>query len=388
MRLALIILFTVLTHAAFNGSRVTISLYALKLQATPFTVGVLMSLYALLPMLLSVWAGRLVDRIGARTPVLWSTLLLIAGVILPFAWPGLPALYIASTVIGTSFMMLHVTMNNVVGALGRPEDRTANFSWLALGFSVSGFLGPMIAGFAIDGVGHRWTFPLLCAMPLASLLLFVRIRAGFPHKRAAPAARAGTPAPRVMDLLADRRMRAVFIASGLLSMGWDLFTFVIPIYCSRVGLSASTIGVIMGSFAAATFAVRMLMPALARRLKEWQVITASLLISGIAYSLFPLFDSVGPLIALSCLLGLGLGCAQPMVMALLYAASPPGRQGEAIGIRTTVLNTSSTVLPLISGALGAALGMGPVFWIMSAMLGAGSWAAARKARKLALAQRG
>jgi hypothetical protein len=60
-----------------------------------------------------------------------------------------------------------------------------------------------------------------------------------------------------------------------------------------------------------------------------------------------------------------------MIMALLYAASPAGRQGEVVGVRTTLLNASHTLLPLAFGAL-AALGMGPVFWLMSALLVAGS----------------
>jgi hypothetical protein len=62
-----------------------------------------------------------------------------------------------------------------------------------------------------------------------------------------------------------------------------------------------------------------------------------------------------------------------MVMTLLYDTSPPGRQGEALGVRTTVMNASHTVLPLAFGALGAALGMFPVFWAMAALLGAGAW---------------
>ena len=111
------------------------------------------------------------------------------------------------------------------------------------------------------------------------------------------------------------------------------------------------------------------------------MITAALAISAFAYSLFPLVTSVTLLMALSFLLGIGLGCAQPMVMALLYDVSPPGRQGEAVGVRTTVLNASHTVLPLIFGALGTALGMGPVFWSMAAMLAAGGYFSERKRRR-------
>src|SRR5207302_1782526 len=40
-----------LGHLAFVGSRMTTALFALQLGASPFTVGTLMSLFALLPML-------------------------------------------------------------------------------------------------------------------------------------------------------------------------------------------------------------------------------------------------------------------------------------------------------------------------------------------------
>jgi MFS family permease len=163
-------------------------------------------------------------------------------------------------------------------------------------------------------------------------------------------------------------------------MGWDLYTFVMPVYGSSIGLSASTIGVIMGTFAAATFAVRLAMPALSRHLKEWPMVIAAMAIAGVSYALFPLAKSVPPLMALSFLLGLGLGCAQPFIMSLLYAASPPGRQGEVIGVRTTMLNGSHTFLPLAMGALGAALGMGPVFWAMAAFLFSGAGFAWRRVK--------
>ena len=127
MQLRSAIAFTILTHAAFNGSRVAVSLFALKLSASPLTVGILMSLYAALPMLLSVHAGRLMDRIGTRKPVVFSTLCLIIGVTLPWLWPQLSTLFFASCLIGTAFMLLHVAINNVVGALGDAAQRTANF---------------------------------------------------------------------------------------------------------------------------------------------------------------------------------------------------------------------------------------------------------------------
>jgi MFS family permease len=65
-----LIFITLLNHCVFAGMRVSVSLYAIHLHATPFTVGVLMALYALLPMLSAISMGRLIDRIGARVPML------------------------------------------------------------------------------------------------------------------------------------------------------------------------------------------------------------------------------------------------------------------------------------------------------------------------------
>ena len=373
-----IILLTILAHTAFTSSRMTVSLYALKLQASPFTVGVLMALYALLPMLLSVLAGRLIDRVGPRVPLLWGNGLLLCGVLMPFLLPGLSQLFAAATIIGSGFMLSHMISNNLVGAFGKPEDRAANFSWLSLGYSVSGSLGPLVAGFSIDWLGEQRAFAVMAVFASAALSVTFWRRADL-VRHATPRQRPASHS--VMDLVRDRNLRSVLIVSGMLSMGWDLFTFVMPIHCSNIGLSASTTGIIMGSFGAATFVVRLAMPALSRRLKEWQVITAAFCVSGTAYLLFPFVTSVSLLMSIAFLLGLGLGCSQPMVMSLLYEASPPGRQGEVVGVRTTVLNISSTALPLVFGAVGSALGMGPVFWGIATSLLSGGYVSGRKARR-------
>lgn len=370
MRLWHLVILTILTHTAFNGSRMLVSLYAIHLHASTLTVGALMSAYALLPMLFAVSAGRLVDRSGPRWPLFGASAAVALGVLLPFVWPRLETLYVASTLIGTGFMMFHVAISQTVGTIGQAEDRTANFSWLALGFSVSGSIGPLVTGFAIDSIGHVRTFLVLFLFPLAPLLVLWLNRPALPL---AKERKSDAGDSRVTDLLRSRALRRVFIASGLLNMAWDLYAFVVPIYGSRIGLSASTIGIVMGSFALATFAVRLLLPLLIRRVRPWHVISAALLISAVVYCLFPMFTSVPLLVALSSALGVGLGCSQPMVMTLLYNTSPPGRQGEALGVRTTVMNASHAVLPLAFGALGAALGMFPVFWTMAALLGAGAY---------------
>ena len=55
MTIYLLVLISILNHAAFNGSRVVMSLLAIDLGANPFAVSVLISFYALCPLLLAIY---------------------------------------------------------------------------------------------------------------------------------------------------------------------------------------------------------------------------------------------------------------------------------------------------------------------------------------------
>ena len=333
MRLAFIVLLTVLTHLGFVGSRVTVALFALSQGATPFIIGVLMSLYAVLPMLFAVSMGRLMDRIGVFRPLLLAGAAITAAILLPCLWPAMPTLFPAALAAGAAFMVQHVALNHAVGALGGPEERAVNFSWFSVSFAIGGFFGPLLAGLAIDGLGHRIAFLLLALFPAAGTALLAWKRPPMPAGHGKRERQAGH---KVTDLLREPQLRAAFAFSGVLAMGWDLYSFIVPVYGSHIGLSATTIGIIMGSFALATFLVRMVMPVLSRRLREWTVVAAALFIAGFGYTLFPFVVQVPLLMALSFLVGIGLGSAQPMIMALLYSVTPPGRQGEAVGERALV----------------------------------------------------
>jgi MFS family permease len=366
-----------LAHLAFVGSRMTTSLFALWLGASELNVGVCMSLFAALPMLLSVAAGRLIDRTGPRRPLAAAFATLACGNALPFFFPRLEVLYLSSTLIGTAFMLAHIAMNSVIGAHGRAEHRAVNFSWLALGFSISGSLGPIVAGIAIDSLGFTRAFFALAFFPLLGLILLLARRRPLPQ----PERLSAPPGSSVFDLLRIPGLRSTFFASGLLAMGWDLYSFLIPLYGARLGFAAATIGTILATFALATFVVRLAMPVLVRRLHSWQVIVAAMGIAGSCYVLFPFVASVPLLMALSFVLGLGLGCAQPVIMSLLYDSSPPGRQGEAVGVRTTMLNASHTFIPLASGAISGVAGMSPAFWLLAVCLLSGAWFVRRRAVK-------
>jgi len=358
----------ILNHTVLTGSRVTVSLYALSLAGSPFVVGALMGLYSFFPMWLAVAAGRLSDRIGVRGPMLVGSLGIALGMVLPYLFPGLPVLFATTCLIGVSFMLFQVATQNATGALGPPSERAKNFSLLALGYSISGFSGPLLAGVLIDHTTFVSTFLVLSLLPLVPAFVLGRGGLALPSPHAA---HLRAPSGGIAELFRNRRLKRVFAVNALFAVAWDLHTFFIPVYGARIGLSASGIGVILAAFAAATFAVRLVMPWIARRFTEFEVLTAALFVAGGAYALFPAVESVGALMTVSFTLGLALGSGQPMVMSLLHGLAPAGRMGEAVGVRMSIINASTFAVPLLFGAIGSSLGIGPVFWLVGAALAGG-----------------
>jgi MFS family permease len=99
------------------------------------------------------------------------------------------------------------------------------------------------------------------------------------------------------------------------------------------------------------------------------------------YALLPLSGSVPVLLGLAFVLGLGLGAAAPTTMSAIGQAAPPGRGGEAIGVRTMLVNASQTALPVLFGAMDAAAGAGAAFWTLAAILAGGCLFAARQRQR-------
>lgn len=374
LSIRLLVFLTVLTHLSFAGCRVILSLTAIHFDASPFVIGVLLSLLTVIPILFALRWGRWVDRAGVRGPMLAGITAIFLAMVIGWAFPRLETLFVVSPLAGSGFFLYHIAAGQAAAMIGQPEDRIKNFSLLALAFSVSSFLGPTLSGFAIDGIGHANAMLALSAGVLVNLVALSVWTPDVP-RHGPTAAHQGKL--RVSDLLRIPGFRLVFIVSGVLSMTWDLFAFVMPIHGSQLGLSATTIGIILGAFGAAVFVVRLLLPLVAHRMDEWQMLIAAMLLSGVTLVAFPLVHGVPLLISLSFLLGVGLGGTQPFIMALLYEKAPDGRGAEVLSMRTWLINVSQTGVPLAFGALGAVLGMLPAFWAMGASLLVAGWFATR-----------
>lgn len=352
------------THAAFTGSKVVVTLLALELGADPFMIGVLIACYAVAPLTLGVYCGRLADTAGMRVPMLFGAAVIGAAMLVGWLWASAAVLFAVAALVGVGFVFFIVSVQNLVGAL--PGNRARNYSLLTVGYSASNFIGPLTAGYAIELWGHSGAFLTLACFTLVPLTVLA-LRADL-TRVALPKVSEGRRS--AFELLREPELRRQIVISGLLMATWELYLFYLPIYGHGVGLPASSIGLILAVFAVATFLVRFALPLALARLRTEQVLVAATLLAAIVCVAFPLLAHPYALLAASFLLGVGLGCGQPLSMTLSFERAPPGRSGEVTGIRTIATNSARVVVPLVSGVLGTALGAGAVFWLNALMLAA------------------
>ena len=148
MLLVRFISISILCHLAFISTRFSVSLYAIDRGASTFTIGVILSLFSIIPMLISVRIGKWIDTEGPFLPTTIGIMLTGIGASLPllfsFETAYLAPLLVAATLVCTGFTLSILSMQHHIGALSKPEKRTLVFSWFAMGVSMSGFSGPVL----------------------------------------------------------------------------------------------------------------------------------------------------------------------------------------------------------------------------------------------------
>lgn len=356
------------------GVRVAAPLQALHDGRSTWDVGVLMALFAAGPIVFALQAGRLADRHGYHHPLRLAVALCVTGALVATVSQHYAALCVAALLTGTGANTGMITIQRSAGRMaGSPAERIRVFSWLGLAPALANVVGPVAAGFLIDHAGFRAAFGVLTALPLVALAW-----ARFVEREAARAPQAAErPRRAAWGLLQSPQLRRLLLVNWLLSASWDMHGFVLPVLGHERGMSASAIGSILGLFAFAVAAVRLLVPVLAHRLRESQVLVGAMLCTAAVLGVYPLVHAVWGMAVCAVLLGLALGSVQPMIMSTLHHITPHERHGEAIALRSMAINFSSTTMPLLFGVGGAALGAGALFWLMGAAVGAGSLQARR-----------
>lgn len=351
-------------HACMAVTRVTASLWVLERGYGEASVGLLLSLFAVAPIALSLWAGRLADRHGFHRPVRVGVVMAGVGALLALAVQQLWAIATGCLLCGGAVAVAAVAMQREAGLMAQePGELKRIFSWMALGPALSNAVAPVIAGLLIDHVGMTAAFGFAALLPAVAWALSYRV----PRNPPEPVTKSfrERAAWQLFRLPAFRRL---ILVNLVLSACWDAHSFVVPVVGHARGLSAVSIGIVLGSFAVAATCVRLAIVRFADELDEAKALRIAMVVAMLTFVAYAWLPGTGGLMLGSAVLGVALGSVQPMILSMLHHVTPSERHGQALGLRMLTVNGATVAMPAGFGLLAAATALAAPMWLMASLL--------------------
>ena len=158
-----------------------------------------------------------------------------------------------------------------------------------------------------------------------------------------------------------------------LSLCWDVHTFIVPVIGHAKGLSASSIGFVLGSFAVAATVVRLGIVRWSEALDELKALRAATLLATAVMAGYAWLPGAAWMACGSALLGAALGLVQPMILTFLHQVTLPDRYGQALGLRVLCNSCATMIMPTSLGLLAGATALTAPLWLMASLLVAAQW---------------
>ncbi|PWJ20583.1 MFS transporter [Jannaschia seohaensis] len=353
--------------AGVLGTRPLVPLYATELGIGPSEIGVLVALFAVLPLFLSLGAGRWLDVYGSRPMLLSGTLLAGLGLMLPDLLAGRAGLYASQVVTGSASTLFVLAAQRSIGSQSSDAmSRERNVAVFSLGVALASLAGPVPAGFIAERFSFETAFLLLGGVTLLSL----PVCSALAKDRPAPAETGGTrPAGNPLHVLGyNPYMGRAFLISALILMAKDMYIAFFPLYAASAGLSAGAIGLIIGLHNGGGVVMRLALLPLVKAFGKNRVVLSSILLGGMLFLVLPVVEGVVLLTLASLGIGMALGLGQPLSISTTIALSPSDKLGHVLGVRLGFNRLTQAVAPLGFSAALLMTGIAGIFVLVGAVL--------------------
>ena len=348
-------------------SRAFLPIY-IKTLATPVAglsldtvIGLPITVFMLAIALVTPWAGRLTDRIGARRTFLIGVLPAAVGFVGTAFAVSLYDLLLWRTLCGIGYAIVYIACQGHIARHSGVQHRARGMAIFMGAVFAAGVVGPALGGILVDQTGYTTTFLVSAALVLLSALTLLWLL-----DSEAMSETAVRPRLRLADLrllAANPRFLALtFLVAipGKIALTGFLF-YLAPLYLHELGNTSAEIGRIMMLYGVATTFLTPGVAQLADRTgRPGLLVVLGGLVAGLGL-LAPLFQADTRMV-LVCVLFLGIGHALSIAPQLALVPVFCARESQLLG-STTVLSiyrllerSGNIVGPLVAAALLALFG--------------------------------
>ena len=356
-------------QAVITIVRVATTYRAVELDLSVVWLGVITTVYALLPIAIGVPIGRFIDR-GCDAVTTWmGGGLLIVGCAGFVLFPNLAGILVATAILGTAHLLFVVGQQIQCTRCGTGPGAMER----AIGnYMVANAAGQGVGPYIVALAGGSASVPptqLLFAIGLGGAVLtaacaFLTQSTGT-HKL--PVDRAKVP---LRDLMFAPGLTTIIVVSVVTVVAQDLIVVYLPLLGSDRGLSVDAVGTLLAVRAAASMLSRLIYARLHVTFGRIPLTLTSTFVSAGAYTLLAFPLPLPLMYAAIAVAGFALSISITASIAGVLSIASGGAIGTANSLRTMASRIGQSIIPIVASLVAAATGTGSIFVIIGIGLAA------------------
>lgn len=336
-----------------------VPLLVTRLAITETTLGLLILVFGLGAVTAMPVCGLVMARLGSRRVLrvlaVLSTFGLLLVALAPDPWLAAPALFFFGAVIGGTDVSMNTNAVAAERMLGRAIMSSSHGFW-----SLGGFFGGALGGFAVLHLGHMTHALLVTLASLAAVLAASGSLVADERPAARRTARASFPTNPLIYLIGLMALLSMLPEGAVLE--WAALHLQ-----QAFGSDIATASLAFATFSGAMAAMRFLGDGIRNRFGAVTTMRASSLIA--ASALFVAGSAGSDVVAIAAFAVCGLGIANMVPIAFSAAGNQPGMaSGTGMSVATTMGYSGILLAPSAIGFVGERIGFAPVFLALAGLL--------------------
>jgi MFS family permease len=337
----------------------TLPLYVVAIGGTVSDAGIVLACFTLTAVIVRPWIGRLSDRRSKKAIMLAGAVVLAASSLLYEPVHSVPLLMAVRVFHGIGWAAFGTAASALAADLAPVSRRGEAMGYFGVGMNVAMAIGPALGVFLVGRTGYGALF--LTAMVLSAAAALTTLGIADPGRKPGHAA-------------VQRGWRSFILPSALFpsavlftnALTYASVVALLPLYAEQAKLGNA--GLFFTVFSVVVLVLRGPLGRLSDRRGRVAVVAPGLLFTFVALLVLSRAESMAALLVVAVLYAIGVGAAQPTLMAMTVDRAKPQERGAAMGTFTTAMDLGIGIGSIVWGVTAEAFGF-PTMYVAASLMG-------------------
>lgn len=337
----------------------TLPLYVIAIGGSVSDAGIVLACFTMSAVILRPLIGRLSDRRAKKAIMLAGAVILAASSLLYEPARTVPLVMAVRIFHGVGWAAFGTAASALAADLAPISRRGEAMGYFGVGMNVAMAVGPALGVFLVGWTGYGGLF--LTAMVIAAAAVLTT--AGIAEPKREPGAAAPQQGWRSFILPSALFPSAVLFTNALT---YASVVALLPLFAEKARLGNP--GLFFTVFSVVVLVLRGPLGRVSDRRGRVAVVAPGLLLTFVALLVLSQAESMTMLLVVAVLYAIGVGAAQPTLMAMTVDRALPQERGAAMGTYTTAMDLGIGVGSVVWGVAAQAFGF-PVMYVAASLMG-------------------